>query len=112
MGDRLDWAWPAWCVNVWWSYLWAVVVTAAAMFAYTVACGRATPSSIRGLTLSSCRREERYAGSGSGWLERSRRDVADATRARREGNPAFFRPEWITGILIMAAASVFWLAFD
>lgn len=112
LGDRLDWAWPAWCINVWWSYLWAVAVTAAAMFAYTVARGRATPSSIRGLTLSSCRREERYAGSGSGWLERSRRDVADATRASREGNPAFFRPEWITGILIMAAASVFWLAFD
>ncbi len=111
LGDRLDWALPAWCTSVWWSYLWAVVVTAGGMLAYTVLRGRAAAASVAGLTLASCRRGQAYSGSGAGWLESSRLAVALQTAQRARGFQARWRPEWVTSVLIALAATVFFVVF-
>ncbi|MCY4536511.1 MAG: hypothetical protein OXB91_14175, partial [Bryobacterales bacterium] len=110
LGDRLDWHLPALLTNVWWSYLWAVAVTGGAMAACTIALGPADPAAVRGLTLASCRRGERYRGSGDGWLERSRAAVASQS-ALPEPAPRRWHPERSTLLLIGAAAAVFFIAF-
>ena len=109
-GESMGWPLPEPLTSVWWSYLWAVTVTAAAMAACTLACGPAEAASIRGLTLASCRRGERFEGSGTGWLERSRSAVAAATgpEAPTAGR---WRPEWTTALLVIAAGAVFFVVF-
>ena len=109
-GDRWDWPLPVWMTSVWWSYLWAVGVTAAVMFAWSAAAGRADRASLRGLTLASCRRGERYRGSGEGWLERSRAAVAERTKAA-VAVPGRLRPEHLTAAVLVIAALVFFAAF-
>ena len=109
-GDRLAWALPEWLTDVWWSYFWAVAVTAAAMAGWTLIRGAEDADSLRGLTLGSCRRGERYEGSGRGWLERSRAKVAAGT-GTRTGPGGRARPEWFTAGLIVALAVVFFTAF-
>lgn len=111
LGDWLDCALPVWCTSVWWSYLWAVVVTAGGMLAYTVLRGRAAPASVAGLTLASCRRGRAYSGSGTGWLESSRLAVALQTAKRARKFQARWRPERVTGALIAVAAAVSPLVF-
>ena len=110
LGDRLAWPLPDWAISVWWSYLWAVVVTGGAMAVWTALRGRACDEGLRGLTLASCRRGERYAGAGAGWLETSRASVASETAAS-EARPSVRRPERFTLALIAGAAIVFFAAF-
>ena len=110
LGDRLGWPLPEWATSVWWSYLWAVTVTGAAMAAWTVRRGPAGAEQLKGLTLASCRRGERYEGTGKGWLEQSRAAVAAGTAAA-EPPPAHWRPERVTALLIAVAAIVFFVAF-
>jgi SSS family solute:Na+ symporter len=38
-GEAWDWNLPFWWTNTWWSYLWSVLVPAAAMFAYSLVQG-------------------------------------------------------------------------
>lgn len=109
LGDRLGWPLPEWMINVWWSYFWAVAATAGAMAVWTILRGSETAASVRGLTLASSRRGERYEGTGESWLERSRAAVASATSAEDAGGRP--GPEWLTGALIAAAALVFLVAF-
>lgn len=110
LADRLGWDLPIWVTSVWWGYLWAVSVTAAAMAAWTAWQGRAAPADLKGLTLASCRRGERYQGVGSGWMERSRAQVASQTYAV-EGWSRCSRPERVTATLIVVAAIVFFTCF-
>ena len=110
LGDRLAWPLPEWLTGVWWSYLWAVVVTGTAMAGWSLVKGGADPASLRGLTLASCRRGESYQGSGTGWLERSRAAVASRTKVRDVGSRPE-RPERITYVLIALAALVFFAVF-
>ena len=110
VGDRFDWPLPDWATSVWWSYLWAVAVTGAAMAAWTVLRGPASADGVKGLTLQSCRRGERYEGAGSGWLERSRAAMA-ADTASGTARPTRWRPERVTAVLITGAAIVFFVAF-
>ena len=109
-GDRWDWPLPGWLTSVWWSYLWAVAVTVGAMAAWSFLRGAADPSSLRGLTLSSTRRGERFRGVGSGWLERSRASIAARTAASVV-TPARWRPERYTLLLVSVTALVFFVAF-
>ena len=110
LGDRFGWGLPAWATSVWWSYLWGVAVTAAAMAAWSALRGPADPRCLRGLTLASCRRGERYEGSGSGWLERSRAEMA--AKAAVACTPAKrIRPESVTMVLVGVAAAVFLAVF-
>ncbi len=110
LGDLLGWHLPAWVTSVWWSYLWAVAVTGAAMAAWTAGRGAASPAALRGLTLASCRRGEAYRGSGAGWLEESRGDVASQTAASA-ARAESWRPERVTASLVAAAALVFFVVF-
>lgn len=110
LGDRFDWPFPEWATSVWWSYLWAVVVTGAAMAAWTALQGPADSEALEGLTLASCRRGERFKGFGPGWLERSREAVASETAAS-EPRAARWRPERVTAWLIVVAAIVFFASF-
>ena len=72
--------------------------------------GRAGDEALRGLTLASCRRGERYGGAGAGWLETSRASVASETAAS-EARPSVRRPERFTLALVAGAAIVFFAAF-
>ncbi len=110
LGDRLSWPFPVWMTSVWWSYLWAVAVTAAAMGAWSMLRGLADPDSLRGLTLASCRRGESYDGAGTGWLERSRAALALETASQRSV-VSRWHPERATALLIVTAATVFFVAF-
>ena len=110
LGDRLAWPLPDWMTSVWWSYFWAVAATAFAMGAWTMLRGMADPVSLQGLTLASCRRGERYGGSGTGWLERSRATLASKTAAI-DADASRRGPERVTVALIAAAALVFFVAF-
>ena len=110
LGDRLDWPLPEFVTSVWWSYLWAVAVTGVTMAGWTMIRGRESAASLRGLTLASSRRGERYEGTGGSWLERSRAVVASETEAA-DVAAGRVRPEWLTGALIVAVALVFFLAF-
>ncbi len=110
LGERLGWPLPLWYISVWWSYLWAVIVTAGAMGLYSALRGPAARGSIAGLTLGSCRRGERYAGSGDGWLERSRLAMAAAARGPGHGVRQW-NPAWTTCLLILAAAAVLFSLF-
>jgi len=71
---------------------------------------KADAAALRGLTLASCRRGDRYGGAGDGWLERSRAAVAKETGAA-EPESRRWRPERTTLLLISAAAAVFLVAF-
>ena len=110
LGDRFGWGLPLWATSVWWSYLWGVVVTAAAMAAWTLINGRADSTALRGLTLASCRRGERYEGGGEGWLEQSRAEMAART-ARARTPPHRVRPERLTTVLIGLVAIFFLIVF-
>ena len=110
VGDRLNWPIPEWMISVWWSYLWAVAVTAATMGVWSVLQGLADPHSLKGLTLASCRRGESYEGGGTGWLERSRAALASET-ALQQFPTRRWRPELATALLIVAAGALFFVAF-
>lgn len=110
MGDRWGWPLPGWVTSVWWSYLWAVGVTAAVMVAWSAWAGWADRASLCGLTLASCRRGESYRGSGEGWLERSRAAIAEQTQAPAASSGRL-RPELLTGSVIAVAALIFFVAF-
>ncbi|MDE0108867.1 MAG: hypothetical protein OXN96_13705 [Bryobacterales bacterium] len=110
LGDRLAWPLPEQLTGVWWSYWWAVAVTGGAMAVCSVLLGPADAASLRGLTLASCRRGERYGGAGDGWLERSRAAVAKETGATQPESRRW-RPERTTLLLISAAAVLFFVAF-
>lgn len=109
-GDRWEWALPVWMTSMWWSYLWAVTVTAGIMLAWSLWRGWESPEAVSGLTLSSCRKGQVYGGTGAGWLERSRAAVARGIG----GTPANawpLRPEWLTGGLIVGLAAAFLVLF-
>ncbi len=110
LGDRFGWGLPGWATSVWWSYLWAVLVTAAAMGAWSFLRKTESPAALKGLTVGSCRRGERYEGAGFGWLERSRVEMASKAAVARPG-PKRVRPERATMVLIGLMAAVFLLAF-
>ena len=110
LGDRLGWPLAPWVTGVWWSYLWAVAVTGAAMAGWTALRGPARADELRGLTLASCRRGERYERAGRNWLDRSRAAVA-AQGAEGPASARPRRPERVTATLVAAAALVFFVAF-
>ena len=101
---------PEQLTSVWWSYWWAVAVTGGAMAACSALLGPADAAALRGLTLASCRRGERYGGAGDGWLETSRAAVAKESAAAQPESRRW-RPERTTLLLIGAAAAVFFVAF-
>lgn len=110
LGDRMAWPLPEQLTSVWWSYWWAVAVTGGAMAACSAVLGPADAAALRGLTLASCRRGERYGGAGDGWLERSRAAVAQESGAAQPESRRW-RPERTTLLLISAAAALFFVAF-
>lgn len=110
LGDRLGWPLPDWITSVWWSTLWAVTLTAAAMFCWTLVRGMASPEALRGLTLASCRRGEAFQGAGANWLERSRSEMA-GTSSERSDDRSKRSPERYTITLIAIVAAVFLIAF-
>lgn len=110
LGDRLGWPLPDWITSVWWSTLWAVTLTAAAMCCWTLVRGAASPEAIRGLTLSSCRRGETFQGVGANWLERSRSAMA-VKSLERDDDRTKRSPERYTIALIAIAAAVFLIVF-
>ena len=110
LGDRMAWPLPDWITSVWWSTLWAVSLTAAAMLCWTLVRGPASPVALRGLTLSSCRRGEKFQGGGADWLERSRSEMASGHSGRDHGT-AKHSPERYTIALIVVVAAVFLIAF-
>ncbi len=110
-GERFGWPLPEELTGVWWSYLWAVTVTAAVMAIHTWVAGPASENAIRGLTLASCRTGASFKGLGQGWQERTRAAVAASAR-RQTASGHRWEPQWATWALISLATLAYFVAFD
>ena len=97
--------------SLWWSYCWAVSVTAAVMGIHTLVAGRASAESLRGLTLASCKRGETLLARHSGWQERTRAAMAALTQKRKVTRRRW-DPQWTTALLIALAGIVYARTFN
>ncbi len=113
LGRSFEWPLPVWLINLWWGYLWNLLVPATSMLMYSWALdllrGPLRPEDLAGLTYRTRHlpiREPAEAGdSQPTWLERSRKDLGKRPEfpfpVGRKGLPWYQRDRLLVWIFLL-----------
>ena len=112
LGDSCEWPLPFWWTNMWWTYLYGLVVTCGSMVLMTLFWGWERKEDLRGLVYGLPAAKPGLTGSdqasGAGWLEQTQRQAAALPTepfTSETGPLPWYRQPLVWSLAVLAALS-------